>query len=208
MAQTCKTPSCCTSEKCARIPRLIFTVENKFIHRRKTLLWISALKKAVQIGWDPTNLFQMMIGSSKLQLCMFSSQYLTFIQLRIKIYFPLWVGCFPNQKSFCKLERLPLQATKTNQRFGQKGQGTYFVAAISVLFQRQWSENRSKVLLSPKKVPDILMLAKASILRVMTGNQHMASVSTMKKNLFAKPKSLDVVVAVFRVFCGNDMHMN
>ncbi len=52
------------------------------------------------------------------------------------------------------------------------------------------------------------MLAKASILRVMTGNQHMASVSTMKKNLFAKPKSLDVVVAVFRVFCGNDMHMN
>ena len=49
-------------------------------------------------------------------------------------------------------------------------------------------------------LPEILMLAKARILIVITGNQHMASVSTIKKNLFANPRSLDVLVALFRVF--------
>ena len=56
------------------------------------------------------------------------------------------------------------------------------------------------ILLIVNRIPDILMLANARILMVITGNQHKASVNTIKKNRYAKPRSLDVVVAVFLVF--------
>ncbi len=51
-------------------------------------------------------------------------------------------------------------------------------------------------------LPEIKMFANASNLIVMIGNQHRASVRTMKKNRIANPVSFEVAVALFRVFCN------